>query len=234
MVLVVDGIHTYYGKSHILRGVSVEVEEDEVVCLLGRNGVGKTTLLRSIMGLTPPRTGKIYYKDKEITSLPPYKIAYLGIGFVSEERRIFSDLTVDENLKVAKKKGTDGEERWNIEEVYNLFPNLEEAKRLEGKNLSGGEQQMLAIARTLLGNPEMLLLDEPSEGLAPLIINKVQELISKLSKGGLPILLSEQNVKFATEVSDRTYLIDIGKIVYQGSVEELQKNEEIKQKYLAL
>lgn len=234
MILEVKEIHTYYGMSHILFGVSLAVEKGEVVALLGRNGAGKTTTLRSIMGLTPPKSGSILFKGQEIAGLPPYTIARLGIGFVPEDRRIFPDLSVLENLDVGKKEGADGRGGWDLEKVFDYFPKLKELQDQIGGTLSGGEQQMLTIARTLMGNPELLLLDEPSEGLAPLIVRALEELILRLKADGITILLAEQNLKFVGRLADRAYIIDDGRLPYEGSIEELWRNEEIKKRYLAV
>ncbi len=230
-MLEVEGIHTFYGLSHILFGVSLRVEAGEVVCLLGRNGAGKTTTLKSIMGLTPPKQGSIKFKGEEITGKEPYLLARKGIGYVPDERRIFADLTVGENLEIAARKAR-GSEGWSKERVYELFPALKEIESRKGGCLSGGEQKMLAIARALMGNPEFLLLDEPTEGLAPMLVRALEERISKLREAGLTVLLAEQNVRSALNLSDRGYIIDNGQIRYQGSIEELRGNEEVRKKYL--
>jgi len=231
LMLEVEGIHTFYGLSHILFGVSLRVEAGEVVCLLGRNGAGKTTTLKSIMGLTPPKQGSIKFKGEEITGKEPYLLARKGIGYVPDERRIFADLTVGENLEIAARKAR-GSEGWSKERVYELFPALKEIESRKGGCLSGGEQKMLAIARALMGNPEFLLLDEPTEGLAPMLVRALEERISKLREAGLTVLLAEQNVRSALNLSDRGYIIDNGQIRYQGSIEELRGNEEVRKKYL--
>lgn len=227
-MLEVNGIHTFYGMSHILFGVSLSVARGEIVCLLGRNGAGKTTTLRSIMGLTPPRQGSIKFKGEEIVGKEPYMLARQGIGYIPDDRRIFADLTVGENLEIAARRG--GE--WNKDKVYELFPALRDIELRKGGYLSGGEQQMLTIARTLMGNPEFLLLDEPTEGLAPLLVGALEKQIGKLRDAGLTVLLAEQNVRSALRLSDRGYIIDNGQIHYQGSVKELSENEEIRKKYL--
>lgn len=234
MILEVEGIHTYYGMSQILFGVSLEVDEGEVVCLLGRNGVGKTTTLRSIMGLTPPREGKIKLKGEDITGEHPFTIARRGVGFVPEDRRIFPDLTVRENLEVAKKKTTSSMEKWEVEGVFELFPVLRGLVSRKGGFLSGGEQQMLTIARTLIGNPEILLLDEPSEGLSPLVVNDLGKQIEQLRAEKMTILLSEQNTKFAMRLSDRVYILEKGRIKYEGNTKDLEQNEEIRKEYLGV
>jgi branched-chain amino acid transport system ATP-binding protein len=222
-MLEVEGIHTFYGLSHILFGVSLRVEPGEVVCLLGRNGAGKTTTLKSIMGLTPPKQGSIRFKGKEISGKEPYLLARKGIGYVPDERRIFADLTVGENLEIAARKAKRAE-GWDEERVYELFPALKEIESRQGGCLSGGEQKMLAIARALMGNPELLLLDEPTEGLAPMLVRALEEQIKKLRESGLTVLLAEQNVRSALRLGDRGYIIDNGQIRYQGSIEELREN----------
>ncbi len=232
-MLEVEGIHTYYGLSHILFGVSLRVEPGEVVALLGRNGAGKTTTLRSIMGLVPPKEGRIRYKGEDITGQAPYLLARKGIGYVPDDRRIFADLTVGENLEIAAKPpANDWGWEWDREKVYELFPVLREKESHKGGHLSGGEQKMLAIARALMGNPELLLLDEPTEGLAPLLVRDLEEQIRKLKELGLTVLLAEQNVRSALRLSDRCYVIDNGQIRFEGTVEELKANEEISRKYL--
>jgi branched-chain amino acid transport system ATP-binding protein len=230
-MLEIEGIHTFYGLSHILFGVSLKVEFREVVCLLGRNGAGKTTTMKSVIGITPPKQGAIRYKGAEITGLDPYLLARKGISYVPDDRRIFADLTVGENIEIAEKKARSGEE-WNKERVYRLFPALKEIENRRGGCLSGGEQKMLAIARALMGNPELLLLDEPFEGLAPSLVRMLEGQIKKLKETGLTVLLAEQNVRSALKLSDRGYIIDDGHIRYQGSIEELKDNDEVRKKYL--
>jgi branched-chain amino acid transport system ATP-binding protein len=210
------------------------VEEKEVVSLLGRNGVGKTTTLRSIMGLTPPRSGSIRWRGEELVGKSPFQIAKLGIGFVPEERRIFSDLTVWENLDVAVKPARDKKNLWTLDRVFNLFPALHPITNRRGGFLSGGEQQMLTIARTLMGNPDLLLLDEPSEGLAPIVVQQLGEQISKLRQEGMTILLCEQNARFSLDLSDRLYVLEKGEVRYQGNVADFRKDEEAYRTYLAL
>ncbi len=230
-MLNIEAIHTYYGLSHILFGVSLEVSKGEIVCLLGRNGAGKSTTMRSIMGLTPPRQGEIRFKGETISGKKPYQIARMGIGYVPDDRRVFADLTVGENLEIsARKKGTIV--LWNKESIYELFPPLRNIDSRQAGFLSGGEQQMLAIGRSLMTNPECLLLDEPTEGLAPLVVEMLEEQIGKLREKGVTVLLAEQNVKMATRLSDRAYVIDDGVIRYHGSIEDLQENEEVRKKYL--
>lgn len=230
-MLEVKDIHTYYGLSHVLFGVSLEVRQGEVVCLLGRNGAGKTTTIRSIIGLTPPREGQITFKGKEIIGLPTYRTARLGISWVPDNRRIFADLTVAENLVIAERNISTGQ-GWDMEKVFTLFPALKRYQGRRGGYLSGGEQQMLSIARALLGNPELLLLDEPTEGLAPLIVRELEEQILRLKSEGISILLAEQNMKSSLKLADRCYVMDRGQIRYQGSVEEISQDEEIRSKYL--
>jgi len=227
-MLDVTGIHTYYGLSHILFDVSLNVKSGEVVGLLGRNGAGKSTTMRSIMGLTPPREGRIMFKGQDITGEKPFQLFRKGIGYVPDDRRVFADLTVDDNLDIVYQRG--GE--WSKQSVYELFPALEEIKTRRAGNLSGGEQQMLTIARALMGSPELLLLDEPTEGLAPLIVRDLEEQILKLKTAGISILLSEQNVKSALKLIDRAYIIDNGRIRYEGTASELDANEEVKKRYL--
>ncbi len=231
-MLEVEGIHTFYGLSHILFGVSLKVEPGEVVCLLGRNGAGKTTTLKSIIGLTPPKQGSIRFKGEEITGTPPYLLARKGLGYVPDDRRIFADLTVGENLEIAARPVEGRGWVWDREKVYELFPVLKEKESHKGGHLSGGEQKMLAIARALMGNPELLLLDEPTEGLAPLLVRALEEQIRKLKEFGLTVLLAEQNVRSALRLGDRGYIIDNGQIRYEGSIAELRANENVRKKYL--
>jgi branched-chain amino acid transport system ATP-binding protein len=231
-VLVVEDIYTFYGLSQVLFGVSLEVGRGECVCLLGRNGVGKTTTMRSIIGLTPPRRGRVMWKGRDVAGRAPYQIARAGIGFIPEDRRIFADLTVWENLDVASRGGQNG--GWSVERVFDLFPKLRELVGRQGGFLSGGEQQMLTIARTLMGNPELLLLDEPSEGLAPLVVEHLKEQIARLKREGLTILLAEQNVGFSLDLADRVYVLEKGAIRFQGSAREFRDNDAIRQQYLAL
>jgi len=230
-MLEIEGIHTYYGLSHILFGISLKVEGREVVCLLGRNGAGKTTTLKSIVGLTPPKQGRIWFKGEEITGQQPYRITRKGMSLVPDDRRIFADLTVGENLEIGVRK-TQGSEGWDKERVYGLFPALKAIESRKGGCLSGGEQKMLAIARALMGNPELLLLDEPTEGLAPALVRSLEGQIKKLRETRLTVLLAEQNVRSALRLCDRGYIIDNGVIRYRGSIEELRGNEEVRKKYL--
>ena len=234
MLLQVDKINTFYGLSQVLFDVSLEIDKGEVVVLLGRNGAGKTTTMISIMGLNPPKRGRVTFKGREITGLVPYKAARLGLGFVPEDRRIFPDLTVAANLDVGRMNAQKKAHPWTLERIYQVFPVLEKFAHRRGGTLSGGEQQMLTIARTLMGNPDVILLDEPSEGLAPLVVRMLGEFIDVLKKEGVTVLLSEQNVKFALKHSDRAYIVDKGTIKYQGTIAQLEKDEEIKKQYLAV
>src|SRR3989440_7780352 len=235
MIVEVHNLYTSYGLSQILFGISLEVHERECVALLGRNGVGKTTTLRSIMGLTPPRQGEVRYKSQNITGLPAYRVAKLGMGFVPEDRRIFPDLTVRENLDVARKAPASPHNTvWTIERVYDIFPVLARVDERKGGYLSGGEQQMLTIGRTLMGNPDLLLLDDPSEGLAPLVIRDLGRQIQRLKAEGLTILLCEQNTQFATTVSERAYVLEKGHVRFAGTMAALQDNEDVRRQYLAL
>ena len=223
-------VHTAYGLSRVLFGVSLQVAAGECVCLLGRNGVGKSTTMRSIMGLNPPQTGRITWKGTDITGWAPYRVAQAGIGFVPEDRRIFADLTVWENLDVAAKAGG----RWTAERVFGLFPKLAELKNRNGGYLSGGEQQMLTIGRTLMGNPELLLLDEPSEGLAPLVVDHLREQIARLKHEGLTILLAEQNTEFSLALADRVYVLEKGSIRFEGPAARLRDDAALRHELLAL
>jgi branched-chain amino acid transport system ATP-binding protein len=235
VLLELADVHTAYGLSRVLFGVSLQVAAGECVCLLGRNGVGKTTTMRSIMGLTPPHAGRITWKGRDITGAPPYRVARGGIGFVPEDRRIFSELTVWENLDVASRAGADGGGAgWTVERVFDLFPKLRELRGRQGGFLSGGEQQMLTIARTLMGNPLLLLLDEPSEGLAPLVVDHLGEQIARLKREGLTILLAEQNVRFSLELADRVYVLEKGAIRFSGPASTLRDDEALRHELLAL
>jgi branched-chain amino acid transport system ATP-binding protein len=229
-MLKVNEIHTYYGTSHILFGISLSVKEAQAVCLLGRNGAGKTTTFRSIIGLTTPKAGSIQFRGQEIVGKPPYRIAQMGIGFVPDTRRIFPDLTVRQNILVARREREGA--IWNLDRIYSLFPKLKQLDTHMGTQLSGGEQQMLTIARTLMTNPYLLLLDEPGEGLAPLVIRAMEEQLGEIKKLGTTMLICEHNVGLATALSERGYVMDKGTIRYQGTIEELRKNEEVRKKYL--
>lgn len=233
-MLAVSGMNTYYGQAHILADVALEVHAGEVVVLLGRNGAGKSTTLKSIIGLVRPRSGAIQFRGQAIEGLAAYQIARLGLGYVPEDRRIFTDLTVLENLEVGRQPARAGTPNWDFERIGALFPNLKEMPDRLGGRMSGGEQQMLTIARTLVGNPSCILLDEPSEGVAPVIVDQMAEAIRGLKNAGVAILLSEQNLHFAAEVADRAYIIEKGRIRYQGTMKELAANDEVRAQYLAV
>jgi branched-chain amino acid transport system ATP-binding protein len=233
VILEVRDLVTAYGLSLVIHGISLDVEAGEIVCLLGRNGAGKTTTLRSIMGLTPPRAGRVTFKGKEITGRQPFKVARLGIGYVPDDRRIFPNLTVDENLEIVRRV-TRRDGRWTIQRVYQLFPVLNELRSNRGSGLSGGEQKMLAIGRALMGNPTLLILDEPSEGLSPLMVRTLVETIHQIREEGVTLLIADQNLKFARRAADRGYIIEKGSIRYAGRLEELWANEEVVRKYLAV
>ena len=233
MILEVDRINTYYGTSHVLFDVSLQVREGEAVALMGRNGAGKTTTLRSIMGLTAPRSGAVRFKGDEVARLRPFRIARRGMALVPAGRRIFASLSVRENLEIARKKGAAGRPEWTVERIFQLFPALRTMQDRRGGALSGGEQQMLAVGRALLGNPDFLLLDEPAEGLSPLIVSTLLEHLLALKKGGLPMLLCEQNAMFALRVADRGYVLDKGAVKFQGTAEELGQSAEVRS-HLAL
>jgi branched-chain amino acid transport system ATP-binding protein len=234
VILKVDQIDTFYGQSHVLQGISLSINEGEVVSLLGRNGVGKTTTLRSIMGLTPPRSGKILLHDVDIAGKPPFQIAQMGIGYMPDDRRIFPDLTLFENLELARRLSKKGKVSWTFEKIYNLFPVFVDLKERKGNQLSGGEQKMLAIGRALMKNPDLILLDEPSEGLAPLVIQNLVEVTGRIRSEGVTILLADQNLKFCRKTSDRGYILEKGMIQYQGVMEEIWQSEEIVRKYLVV
>lgn len=234
MVLEVEGIDSFYGVFQALFGVSLSLEAGEVVCLLGRNGAGKTTALMSIMGLVAPRRGRVVFRGEDLTGRPPHVIARRGIGLVPEDRRIFPDLSVVENLELGAKPGRDGRTEWTVEEVLKVFPKLEGLIHRKGGLLSGGEQQMLTIGRALMGNPDLLLLDEPTAGLAPLVVRMLGEQIRHLKTEGETILLAEQNAEFALKVADRAYVIDKGAICHAGAAAEVLANDTIRREYLAV
>jgi branched-chain amino acid transport system ATP-binding protein len=233
-ILKIDQINTFYGQSHVLQGVALSIQKREVVCLLGRNGVGKTTTLRSIIGLTPPRSGRILFKDIDIVGKQPFQIAQMGMGYVPDDRRIFPDLTLFENLELARRLSSKGKSQWTFEKIYGLFPVFVELKERKGIQLSGGEQKMLAIGRALMKNPDLLLLDEPSEGLAPLVVQNLAEVTDRIRSEGVTILLADQNLKFCRKTSDRGYILEKGMIQYQGIMEEIWQDEEIVRKYLVV
>jgi branched-chain amino acid transport system ATP-binding protein len=226
IILEAREVHAYYGKSHILHGISLELNQGEIVTVLGRNGAGKTTTLRSLMGLTPPRSGTVTTLGRDVTRWPAYAIARLGVGYVPEGRKIFGNLTVQENLAVpAARPGP-----WGLDRVFTLFPRLGERRNQLGRQLSGGEQEMLAIARPLLLNPTIMLLDEPSQGLAPLIVQEVMNVVRRMRDEGLSVVLVEQNVPLSLGVADRAYILDDGKVVYSGTAAELAAEPELVQK----
>ncbi len=231
-MLRVENIHTYYGESHVLQGVSLVVEKGQVVALLGRNGVGKTTLIRSLIGFTPPRQGRVLFKGTDITRLAPFRAVAMGMALVPQGRRIFPSLSVEENLTVAF-RGEAGQ-GWSVERVYALFPRLKERRMHGGNKLSGGEQQMLAIGRALMSNPDLLLMDEPTEGLAPLLVREVGKAIGELKAQGLSILLVEQSLPVALRVADHAHVLSRGRIVHSSSPAELMADEEVKSRFLGL
>jgi branched-chain amino acid transport system ATP-binding protein len=235
-MLEVQDVHTYYGDSYVLQGVSLRVEEGQVAVLLGRNGAGKTTLFRSIMGLTPPRRGRIMFRGQNITAWPAYRVVARGIGLVPQGRRIFGSLTVAENLEVAERPAAahSNVTAWTRSRIMEWFPRLRERERHGGTKLSGGEQQMLACARGLVGNPALLVMDEPTEGLAPLIVNQVEELIHQLKAQGMSILLAEQRFGFGLGVADYVYVLSHGRIAYEGPPDGLKDNEPVKRAYLGV
>ena len=233
-MLSVKGLHAYYGRAHILADVALEVASGEVVVLLGRNGAGKSTTLKSIIGLVRPASGEIAFEGRRIERLEPYAIAQAGLGYVPEERRIFTELTVMENLEVGRQPARPNAPTWTPARLFALFPNLAEMQDRPGGRMSGGEQQMLTIARTLMGNPACILLDEPSEGLAPVIVDQMAFAIRALKEEGLSVLLSEQNLRFASAVSDRAYIIEKGRIRFSGTMAALAADGEVRAQYLAV
>jgi len=234
VLLAVEDLQTFYGKSHVLRGVSFTVPPGEITVLLGRNGAGKTTTLRSIMGLTPPRGGAIRFKGEDITGRPPHQVFRRGVGYVAEGRQIFPHLDVGENLRLAERAGDDGT-RWTLARIFEYFPVLRERWRQKGRSLSGGEQQMLAIARALAGHPELLMLDEPSQGLAPRLVRELETLMLRLKGEGVTILLVEQNARMALAVSDRVLVLGKGAVVFAGPIDEFRQHEtDLKGRYLSV
>lgn len=230
-ILTVDKIDTYYGNSHVLHGVSLEIDEGEVVTLLGRNGAGKTTTMRSIIGASPPRSGSVTYRGEEITGLSSDAINGLGISLVPEDRRVFPTLTVQENLRLAHNLASDPRP---VEEIYGLFPALDNLRDSNGRNLSGGEQQMVSVARALVQSPDVLLLDEPTEGLAPVIVDDLKEIVQTVVEQNVTVLLTEQNVDFAFELAERGYIMDTGEIVFDGTVDEIRDREDLLETYLSV
>jgi len=233
-MLEVRDLHAFYGRAHILHGVSLEARAGEVVALLGRNGAGKSTAMKAIMGLVPPAHGEVAFSGQRIDRLPPYRIARLGLGYVPEERRIFTELSVVENLEVGRQPAREGAPTWTEGKLFSLFPNLAGMRERPGGRMSGGEQQMLTIARTLMGNPRCVLLDEPSEGLAPIIVEQMANSIRALKGEGLCVLLSEQNLHFSQAVADRAYIIEKGQIRFGGSMAELTADASLREQYLSV
>jgi branched-chain amino acid transport system ATP-binding protein len=233
-ILEVNEIDSFYGEAHVLHQIQLEVKKGEAVAILGRNGAGKTTLLRSILGLTPAKNGTIRFEGRDITRLPTNEIANLGLGWVPDNRRIFPTLTVRKNLEIAAKKSTNRKISWNLDRVYQHFPALQSLANQKGETLSGGEQQMLSIARTLMGNPSLILLDEPSEGLAPLIVREVMDIIKELTATNLTTVLVEQNSMLALRVCTRVYVLDDGQNVYEGTAEDLLANDRLRQQLLGI
>lgn len=231
-LLEIRDLHTYYGDSHVLQGVKLKIEKGQAVAILGRNGAGKSTLLRSIMGFTPARTGNITFKETDITHLSPYRIARLGIGMVPQGRRLFSSLTVKENLDIASRPGESN--HWSAEAIFTIFPRLRERSNSRAKTLSGGEQQMVACGRALVGNPDLLMLDEPSEGLAPIAVRELERIIQKVKEQKLSTILVEQDAAFALRLVDYVYIMSRGTIVYESGPEELRHNKEVRTRYLGV
>ena len=233
-MLKVAGLNAFYGRAHILFDVGFEVGRGEVVALMGRNGAGKSTTLKAVMGMLPQRRGEVIFRGRQIGALPPHRIARIGVGFVPEDRRVFADLTVMENLDTGRQPPRDGMPQWTPEKLFHLFPNLGEMPKRPGAQMSGGEQQMLSVARTLMGNPYLLLLDEPSEGVAPVIVEQMANMILELKRAGLSVLLSEQNLHFAELVSDRAYVLEKGQIRFSGTIGELARSETARHAYLGV
>lgn len=234
MILQVNDLHSYYGKSHILQGINLELEKGDFACLLGRNGVGKSTTLMSLMGMVEPKAGEVLFNGEELVGKMPYQIAQMGMGYVPEERRIFKSLTVLENLQIGIKPPVKGSNRqlWTIERIFDSFKRLGERHNNKGGHLSGGEQQMLTVARTLLGNPDLILVDEPTEGLAPLVAESVLQMLGAISESGVTVLMVEQNYKAALKLASRFYIMSKGRIVFTGDGDELTAAEDVRQSYL--
>jgi branched-chain amino acid transport system ATP-binding protein len=233
-MLSVTDLHAFYGRAHILQGVSLEARAGEVVALLGRNGAGKSTTMKAIMGLVPPSQGEVSFAGRRIERLPPYRIARLGLGYVPEERRIFTELSVLENLEVGRQVARHGVPHWTEDKLFALFPNLARMRDRAGGRMSGGEQQMLTIARTLMGNPSCVMLDEPSEGLAPIIVEQMALSIRMLKGEGLSVLLCEQNLHFCQSVADRAYIIEKGQIRFGGTMADLAADNSLSEQYLSV
>lgn len=233
-MLELSALNSFYGKAHILNDLAFSVNRGEVVALLGRNGAGKTTTMKSIMQLVRPKSGRISFEGKDITSLPSHRVARLGLGYVPEERRIFSDLTILENLEVGRQGARNDAPSWTVEDLFELFPNLWERRHNRGKAMSGGEQQMLTIARTLMGNPKLLLLDEPSEGIAPVIVEQMAQTILRFKEEGLTVIISEQNLHFARIVADRAIILESGEKKFDGTFTELENQPDIRDAYLSV
>ena len=231
MLLQVSDLHARYGKSHVLHGVTLDVDRGETVCLLGRNGVGKSTTLKSIMGLVRPAAGEVTFDGVSVAGLPPYRAARRGLGYVPEERRIFPTITVKENLLMGVRRAAAGDS-WTLERVYDFFPRLREREGQRAGTLSGGEQQMLTIARTLMGNPRLLLVDEPTEGLAPMIVEQVERILTEVHRSGTPILLVEQSIETALALAQRVYVMSKGQVVFRGSARDLASNDDVRRQYL--
>ena len=233
-VLAVEGLRAAYGRAQILFGVDLALRRGEVAALMGRNGAGKTTTLKAVMGLVPATGGRVVFDGRDVTGWEPFRIARLGLGYVPEERRIFTDLTVFENLEVGRRPAADGREPWTPERLFSVFPNLAEMRARRASAMSGGEQQMLTIARTLMGNPRAVLLDEPSEGLAPVIVEQMADAVLRMKREGIAVLLSEQNLNFASAVADRAYVIEKGVVRYEGTTAELEARSEVREAYLTV
>lgn len=239
LLLAVNQLNAWYGGAHILFDVNLSVARGEVVALMGRNGAGKSTTLKSIMGLVDQTRGSVVFRGQSVMGMVPYKIARLGLGYVPEERRIFADLSVDENLFTGRQSARVWEDgtpaaSWTPEQLFELFPNLAKMRQRPGTKMSGGEQQMLSVARTLMGNPYLVLLDEPSEGVAPIIVDQMKKMVLTLKAQGVGVLLSEQNLDFVLAVADRAYILEKGEVKYQGTIAELKNNQDVAQQYLAL
>ena len=233
-ILAVEGLRAAYGQAQVLFGVDLALHRGEVAALMGRNGAGKSTTLKAVMGLVPATGGKVVFEGRDVTGWEPFRVARIGLGYVPEERRIFTDLTVFENLDVGRRAAADGRAPWTPERLFSVFPNLAEMKARRASAMSGGEQQMLTIARTLMGNPRAVLLDEPSEGLAPVIVEQMADAVLRMKKEGIAVLLSEQNLNFASAVSDRAYVIEKGAVRYEGTTEELEARDEVREAYLTV